>query len=447
MKKKGKYEGANNQSLPSHSESQLLKYIAEYNPRVLSFGQYAKTKVEFFGSQSIHATPEDQRLRKRVKNRYDYYRNHPDYLRKELIERNFTTNGGIEFDTTNRGIEFELPKPTVQKQETKKKAPKMQSPSPGSGEYFGSSPFPPGSPPPMFGSPGPYSDQPRSIDLEMNAQNNEFIVVLSPKVPVATKDDTEATVSNIRIYFAISDLEEFILKKYAAYILPDGNTICFQGPMEVGQFWKNSSSFVDKISSVVKGLSSAELISHGEVGKALRAKPITTTYLRLPEDWTVSPTYFNKASDNNTLKINVFDHDVDVMHPYTKKKLFTQKHIYGSICVSVDGSYSVYEEVTEEHDATKELNEVLDMFSIACSTTDPSTSASKEYYNSSSHSTQQEQYKHQKSEGEYYCVDIPTNVAPGESFTTSLGGRLHTVVCPVDMRTDCMDREVRIRKL
>ena len=144
----------------------------------------------------------------------------------------------------------------------------------------------------------------------MNAQNNEFIVVLSPKVPVETNDNTEATVSNIRIYFAISNLEEFILKKYAAYILPDGNTICFQVPMDVGQFWKNSSSFVDKVSSVVKGLSPAELISHGEVGKALRAKPIKTTHLRLPKDWTVSPTYFNKASDNNKLEISVFDNDV-----------------------------------------------------------------------------------------------------------------------------------------
>ena len=217
--------------------------------------------------------------------------------------------------------------------------------------------------------------------------------------------------------------------------------------MDIGQFWKNSSSFVDKVSSVVKGLSPAELISHGEVGKALRAKPITTTHLRLPEDWTVSPTYFNKASDNNKLKINVFDNDVDVIHPYTKEKLFTQKHIYGSICVSVDGSYSVYEEVTEEHDATKELNEVLDMFSNACSTTVPSTSASKQHYNSSSHSTQQEQYKQQKSQGDYYCVNIPTDVAPGESFTTALGGRPYTVECPVDMRTDCMDREVRICKL
>ena len=123
--------------------------------------------------------------------------------------------------------------------------------------------------------------------------------------------------------------------------------------MNVGQFRKNSSLFVDKVSSVVKGLSPAELISHGEVGKALRAKPITTTHLRLPEDVTVSPTYFNKASDNNKLEISVFDNDVDVNNPFTQQLLFTQKHMFGSICVTVDGSYSVYEEVTEEHDATK----------------------------------------------------------------------------------------------
>ena len=101
---------------------------------------------------------------------------------------------------------------------------------------------------------------------------------------------------------------------------------------------------------------------------------------------------------------------------------------------------------SQEFDATKEFNKVLGMFSKACSTTVPSTSASKQYYNSSSHSTQQEQYKQQKSQGDYYCVNIPTDVAPGESFTTSLGGRLHTVECPMEMRMDCMDREVRIHK-
>ena len=217
--------------------------------------------------------------------------------------------------------------------------------------------------------------------------------------------------------------------------------------MDVIQFWKNSSLFVDKVSSIVKDLFAAEIISHGEVGKALRAKSITTTHLRLPEDMIVSPTYFNKASDNNKLEISVFDNNVDVINPYTKEKLFTQKHIFGSICVSVDGSYSVYEEVTEEHDATKELNEVLGMFSNACSTTVPSTSASKQHYNSSSHSTQQEQYKQQKSQGDYYCVNIPTDVAPGESFITELGGRSYTVECPLSMGKDCMDCEVRLHKL
>ena len=72
----------------------------------------------------------------------------------------------------------------------------------------------------------------------MNAQNNEFVVVLSPKVPVETNDNTEVTVSNIWIYFAINNLEDFILKKYTAYILPDGDTICFQNPMDVGQLEK-----------------------------------------------------------------------------------------------------------------------------------------------------------------------------------------------------------------
>ena len=90
-------------------------------------------------------------------------------------------------------------------------------------------------------------------------------MIFTPKVPVDTKlEKTEATVSNIRIYFAINDLEEFIRRKYAAYITPEGNTICFQGPMDIGQFRKNSSLFVEKVSSIVivKGLSPAEIISH-----------------------------------------------------------------------------------------------------------------------------------------------------------------------------------------
>ena len=103
----------------------------------------------------------------------------------------------------------------------------------------------------------------------------------------------------------------------------------------------------------------------------------------------------------------------------------------------------------EKYDATKELNEVLDMFSKACSTNVPSTSASKPHYNSSSHSKpQQEQYKQQRTssgQGDYYCVDVPTNVALEESFVTVLGGRSYTVVCPLSMRKDCVDREMRIR--
>ena len=77
-------------------------------------------------------------------------------------------------------------------------------------------------------SPGLDSDQPRSINLEINAQNNEFLVVFLPKVPIDTGlENTEATVFNILIYFPITDLNEFMLKNYATWILPDGNKINF----------------------------------------------------------------------------------------------------------------------------------------------------------------------------------------------------------------------------
>ena len=50
MVKKGMqrlYKGASNQSLPSLIESKQLKYLAVYNPRFVSFGQYTKTRVKF----------------------------------------------------------------------------------------------------------------------------------------------------------------------------------------------------------------------------------------------------------------------------------------------------------------------------------------------------------------------------------------------------------------
>jgi len=72
-------------------------------------------------------------------------------------------------------------------------------------------------------------------------------------------------------------------KKYMANILPKGNTIYFQGPMDVGLFLKNSSLFVEKVSFVVIGVSATEIISHGEVGRVLRTRPTMTTLFVLPK--------------------------------------------------------------------------------------------------------------------------------------------------------------------
>ena len=84
------------------------------------------------------------------------------------------------------------------------------------------------------------------ISLEMNAQNHEFLTIFTPTLLVDNKhENTQATISNIWIYFAINDLEEFIKQKYVIYILPTGNKICFQDSIYVGQFRKNSSLFVD----------------------------------------------------------------------------------------------------------------------------------------------------------------------------------------------------------
>ena len=82
MVTKGKYKGASNQSLSSSSESQLLQYLIEYNPSVVSFGQYAKTRVDLFGSSSRHATPEGQKLRTKIRNRLEYHKSQPRLLRE-----------------------------------------------------------------------------------------------------------------------------------------------------------------------------------------------------------------------------------------------------------------------------------------------------------------------------------------------------------------------------
>ena len=133
----------------------------------------------------------------------------------------------------------------------------------------------------------------------------------------------------------------------------------------------------------MNSLSLVELISHGEVGKALGARLTMTTHLRLPEGKLVSPTYFNKISDNNKLEIDAFSNNVDIMHLFTKKLLFTQKHIFVSICLTVDNTCSVYKEIIENNDNNKEFNQVFDMVS-KCSTNSKHTSASKPHYNPSS---------------------------------------------------------------
>ena len=212
-------------------------------------------------------------------------------------------------------------------------------------------------------------------------------MIFTSKVPVDTKlEKTEATVSNILIYFAINDLEQFIKRKHVAYITLEGNTICFQGLMDVGQFQESSSLFVERVSSVVQGLSPAEIISHGEVGKVLRANPTTTTLLCLPEGMLVSPTYFNKTTDNNKLEISVFHNKENVMNPYNKTLLLTQRHIFGLICVTVDGSYSVYKEAIDNNHDNKELNQVMGLWTHCSPTTNSLTNARKVHYNSLSHS-------------------------------------------------------------
>ena len=159
----------------------------------------------------------------------------------------------------------------------------------------------------------------------------------------------------------------------------------------------------------------------------------------------VSPTYFNKTSDNNKLGIKVFSNDVDVIHPSTKVLVLTQSDIFGLISVTVDNTYRVYEEVIDNNDDNKELNQVMDMFA-KCGTNAP-TSASRVHYNSSSNSKpQQEQYQHQRTssgQGDYYSVEVLTDIAPGEPFNTILGGRSYAVECPLNMGRDCVDRVVR----
>ena len=135
----------------------------------------------------------------------------------------------------------------------------------------------------------------------------------------------------------------------------------------------------------------------------------------------------------SNIKIRVFDNDIDIINPFDKKLLFTQNHIFGLICVTVDNTYSVYKEVIENNDATKELNEIVAIFLKGCSTNVLSTSASKPQYNISRHK-------------DCYDVEVLINVGPREYFTTKLDGLTYNIQCPFNIGSDHL-LKTRVSKL
>ena len=128
MVAKGKYKRASNQSfLPSLIESLLLKFLVEYNPSLVSFEQYTKTRVKCFGSSSHHGVPEEQKLRKLSETVWNIIIEIQLISEKKMIERNYTTNRAIKFELPN--TLQQVPELIVRRQ-GKKKAPKMSSPTP-----------------------------------------------------------------------------------------------------------------------------------------------------------------------------------------------------------------------------------------------------------------------------------------------------------------------------
>jgi len=117
-----------------------------------------------------------------------------DYLRESLIVRKSTTIEGIKLEAHNHLQQ--APKPTVQKQQ-KKKAPKLNSPPSDlvifCFEHLHLFCFNIGlhnflrSQQPQFGSESGLDLKPRPIHVVLNAQNYEFLVSFSPKMPVETK--------------------------------------------------------------------------------------------------------------------------------------------------------------------------------------------------------------------------------------------------------------------
>lgn len=142
MVEKGEYKRETYQSPPSEIETQLLKYVAEKNQIVVTFGQYAKTRVNFSPIRNTTGTATKMKGQKPV----GILSEQSILFQKKMITRNYTTIEGIKFELHDPLQQ--VPKLTVRKQQ-KKKVPKMNSPQPRSSKYLFGIPgvalFPPGS--------------------------------------------------------------------------------------------------------------------------------------------------------------------------------------------------------------------------------------------------------------------------------------------------------------
>lgn len=94
------------QALPELTEIAILEYLSEYNPKLLTFGNFAKKKgTTLFGTSNKNGSAAQKVLRKRVENRLNYLKKLDDSVLTALLKtagfRKLYSNSIVEDNDDN----------------------------------------------------------------------------------------------------------------------------------------------------------------------------------------------------------------------------------------------------------------------------------------------------------------------------------------------------------
>ena len=97
------------QALPDQTEIAILEYLSEYNPKLLTFGNFAKKKgTTLFGTSNKNGSAAQKVLRKRVENRLNYLKKLETPTTTPTMTPKKKTAARIEKMPNDNVIEFEL---------------------------------------------------------------------------------------------------------------------------------------------------------------------------------------------------------------------------------------------------------------------------------------------------------------------------------------------------